>query len=232
MDNKIIPVVWEEDWEDVVSKLRQLDGLADRVSFDIMDGRFVRKYAWDDPEKLKTIKFDYEYDGHLFLKEPEDDFMDWVKGGLGRFYFHYEAMEGKPELEDDYGRELEAIEHLIREIRSYKRDVGIALLPDQDWQPIIDYIRKVDVVLLLTAKSWIKRRRFLDQSLEEIKSLRKYYEDLDIAVRGCINEDNIEEVKEAGANLFYVNDYIWESDDPKEAYKTLEDLVTEEEEED
>lgn len=229
MDYKVIPTIWEEDYSEIYKKLQAVEDVADRVLFDIMDGRFVRKYSWDNPDDLKTKKLDLNYEGHFLTKDPEENYFDWVRGGLARIYFHYQAMEGKLEVEDDYGRTLEAIPHLIKQIRSYKREVGIALLPDVDWQPIIDYIGQVDCVFLLTAKTWIKRKRFLEDVLPKIKSLRKFYKELDVAVQGCIDPENIEILKEAGANIFYVNDYIWEQDDPEKAIENLKEKVVEEE---
>ena len=230
MDYQVIPTIWEEDYEEVYKKLKGVEDVAERVLFDIMDGRFVRKYSWTNPHDLKAKKFDLNYEGHLMTKDPEDKYYDWIQGGLSRIYFHYDAMKDKPEVEDEYGRKLDAIPNLIKEIKGYKREVGIALLPDVDWQPIIDHMNDIDCVLLLTAKTWIKRRKFLEDTIPKVKSLRKFYEELDIAVQGCIDPENIESLKEAGANTFYVNDYIWESDDPEEAFETLQDIVKEEDE--
>lgn len=228
MDKEIIPTIWEEEFPQVLEKLRAVEPFAERVLFDIMDGRFVRKYSWDDPEDLKTVKLDLSFDAHLYMKDPEKQYLEWVKGGIQRIFFHYEALEDKPEVEDDYGRKMGAIEAFIREVHNYKREVGIALLPDTDWQPIIDYMRDVDFVLILTAKNWIKRRKFLEETVEKVESLRKFYEDLDIAVEGCLDEEAFDKIHDAGANIFYIRDYFWEGDNPEQRYKKLDDKISEE----
>lgn len=230
MKYQIIPTIWEEEFDKVVAKMQQVEGVADRVLFDIMDGKFVRKRSWDDPAQLKTVKIDLAYDVHLYVSKPEEVYFDWIKGGCGRIIFHYEAMKDKPKVKDEHGRKIDAIRYLIKEIHSFKRDAGIALLPATDWQPIIDYMEEIDYVVLMTAKTWIKRKKFLDKVLNRVKSLRKFYQDLDIAVEGCLDQETLEQVFKAGANIFYVGDYLWEAENCREAFEGLKEIITEEKE--
>jgi ribulose-phosphate 3-epimerase len=60
---------------------------------------------------------------------------------------------------------------------------------------------------------------------DKIKRLRKLRPDLDIEVDGGIKPDTIEEVCEAGANMFVSGSYLVNSDNVKERIRILEQKI-------
>ena len=120
--------------------------------------------------------------------------------------FHIEAVKD----------EEEAIE-LIDYIKSNNCKVGIALNPATDIKKVLDLLDKVHMVLVMTVVPGEGGQPLMEDTLSKISELKKYIDennlDIDIEADGGIKLDNVQSVKDAGANIIVSGTGIVKQDD-------------------
>ncbi len=67
-------------------------------------------------------------------------------------------------------------------------------------------------------------QKFQENVLEKIRTLRARDPRVIIEVDGGITLDVARRVKEAGANVLVSSSYIWNSSNPKEAFRALQEV--------
>ena len=67
-------------------------------------------------------------------------------------------------------------------------------------------------------------QKFKEDQLEKITVLRQKFPDAKIIVDGGVNLENALAIKNAGADILVSASYIWNSENPKEAYRKLCEL--------
>ena len=66
---------------------------------------------------------------------------------------------------------------------------------------------------------------FLSDTLDKIKKIREFAENIPIEVDGCMDPENIKFASGAGANVFATGSYIFKSDDVDKALRELHDAI-------
>ena len=81
------------------------------------------------------------------------------------------------------------------------------------------------MVLIMTVEPGKGRQELIPETIKKVEELKQYlYEndlDLNIEVDGGINDTNIEQLKEAGADIIVAGTYIVSAENPKEAINKL-----------
>ena len=84
------------------------------------------------------------------------------------------------------------------------------------------YIHKV---LVMSVEPGEGGQKFIENTIEKVKNLSNYIEEnkyeIDIEVDGGINSENAYKLKEMGANILVAGTYIINSQNMKEAIKSL-----------
>lgn len=179
---------------------------ANSVHLDVMDGKFVSQKTFDH-ELVKKIKTNMKKIVHLMVKQPEKIVDKYVKAGSDEIIFHIEAMRSPKKL--------------IEKLKKKEVKVGIALNPETPLKKIEPYLKNVDLVLVMTVHPGKGGQKMLKAPIKKVKSIRKKFPMLDIAVDGGVNADNAHEVIEAGANILIAGSYVFNNDDPKLAIDLL-----------
>lgn len=77
----------------------------------------------------------------------------------------------------------------------------------------------------MTVEPGLGGQKLIPETLGKVKTLKKYIQEhgieIDIEVDGGIKQENIEDAKNAGADIFVVGTAIVESDDINQAIHTL-----------
>jgi ribulose-phosphate 3-epimerase len=173
-----------------------------------MDGKFVSNNSLDFDFRLPEKK--YMYEAHLMIDDPEK----WVDENWERVdtvIAHFESVKNP--------------ERIIESVKKKGKKIAFALNPETDTDLILNYIDSIDQVLVMTVNPGFYGSKFLPQMSDKIKRLRKLRPDLDIEVDGGIKPDTIEEVCEAGANMFVSGSYLVNSDNVKERIRILEQKI-------
>ena len=169
----------------------------DYIHIDYMDGIFVDNKEFTIEEiktlsKISTKKLDI----HIMAENPEPIIQELKDLNIEYITIHYEI--NKP---------LDKIINLIHN-QGYK--CGISIKPKTDPKNIIEYLKKIDLVLIMSVEPGKGRQKFIPDVLNKIKELKQ--NNLIIEIDGGINDTNIEELKNI-VDIVVVGSYITNSSD-------------------
>lgn len=184
---------------------------------DVMDGNFVKNNTIELMERyadsLKNIT-NIPLDIHLMVKDIKKYVDEFASCMPRNITFHIEATENKEE----------AIQ-LIKYIKEQDCKVGIAVNPETDITEIYDLIPLVHNVMIMTVEPGKGGQTFITDMTKKIAKLKSYITDnnldTEIEVDGGINLDNIQEVKNAGADIAVVGTFLINSKDYKDTINKL-----------
>ena len=181
----------------------------DYFHIDVMDGKFVEADTTAKMEKyseyLNHITL-IPLDVHLMVenvKEYVDKFLVFKPNTIT---FQIEALKTKQEVID-----------IIKYIQSNNCKAGIAIKPNTKIEEITEYLPYLHQVTIMTVEPGKGGQKLIESTIDKISELKKYIEesnlDIDIEADGGINTDNVEKVKQTGANIIVAGTAIIDSED-------------------
>ena len=212
---KISPSILSADFSQLGSEIKRLEeGGADMIHVDVMDGHFVPNLTIGPPVIKNLRKYTkIPFDVHLMISPVHKYIKDYADAGADIITIHPEATES---LEDS-----------IKEIRNYKKKVGVSLNPDTKLEVIDKNLDKIDLVLIMSVHPGFGGQKFISNVLKKIKDLSNIKKerklDFDIEVDGGINFSNSKDVINAGANILVSGTTVFRENngDLKKNIKTL-----------
>jgi len=181
----------------------------DYFHIDVMDGKFVEADTTAKMEKyseyLNHITL-IPLDVHLMVenvKEYVDKFLVFKPNTIT---FQIEALKTKQEVID-----------IIKYIQSNNCKAGIAIKPNTKIEEITEYLQYLHQVTVMTVEPGKGGQKLIESTIDKISELNKYIEennlDIDIEADGGININNVEKIKQAGANIIVAGTAIIDSED-------------------
>ena len=173
------------------------------LHIDVMDGDFVPSISFGMPV-IKSIRKESKlfFDVHLMVTEPERYIRDFVDCGADSITVHAEACED--------------LERTIEQIREAGVKVGVSIKPATPVNDISHMLEDVDMVLVMTVQPGFGGQKYLEECTEKIQELHDLIQDenlnVDIQVDGGINDETMETVLKAGANLVVAGSYVFKDD--------------------
>ena len=202
---QISPSILSADFSQLGAEIQRLEeGGADMIHVDVMDGHFVPNLTIGPPvikalRKNCSLKFDV----HLMISPVHKYIEDYANAGADIITIHPEATEN---LEDS-----------IKKIKELKKKVGVSLNPNSKIELIINYLNKIDLVLIMSVNPGFGGQKFMPEVLDKIKELKKIQKEknlnYDIEIDGGINFDNCKIAIEAGANILVSGTTVFKSND-------------------
>lgn len=191
--------------------LGKVEGFADRVQMDIIDGKFV-PVETVMPEVLLSIETMAEVEAHLMVVEPREWVERCVAAGVTTVYGQVEKMTDKLDF--------------ITKAEEAGMKTGLAFDLDTPLTGLDEWVNLVDSILLLSVKAGAQGQEFNDAVLEKIKKVRKLSPSVTIIIDGGLNEETIKKCLEAGGEKmeFAVGSEILTADNPVEVYRRLENI--------
>ena len=170
---------------------------ASYVHVDIMDGKFTDS-VFDPIEELKHTVLSKKLDVHLMTL----DVLNWIEklNNLNIRYitFHSEISENKKKI--------------IEYIKSQKIKVGMAINPETKVSSIKQYLKDLDLVLVLGVNPGKGGQEFILNTIdkiEELKNLKKEFGyKYKIEVDGGINDENAKLVEKAGCDIIVCGSFV------------------------
>lgn len=136
------------------------------------------------------------------VSAPERYIKDFAECGADSITVHAEACED--------------LERAIQLIRDAGAEVGISIKPATPVNDISHFLDDVDTVLVMTVQPGFGGQKYIEDCTEKIQELRELIqkEDLDVNIQvdGGINDDTLETVIRAGANLLVAGSYVFQGD--------------------
>ncbi len=212
--NEIIPGVLETEWQEIEKKLELLKPVAKTVHIDLIDDKFAHNQTFFDPQPFKKYADYFFLELHMMVDDPLKYIKSWSEVGFKRFIGQIERMPDPVKFIAD--------SQLVGE-------VGLAL----DTQTSVEQFKNLnidtldlDCILVMTVKAGFSGQQFMPEMLDKVKDLRALSDTLCIEVDGGLNEQTIRAVWEAGANRFVTTSSLFEAEDIKKQFITLQKKIT------
>ena len=209
--NQVIPGILEKEWEEIEKKLEAIKAFAKSAHIDIIDGKFVDNLTYLNLSSFKPFSSDLFLEAHLMVENPIEYLKPLSDAGFRRFIGHVEKMTDIAEFVAE-GQIL--------------GEVGLALDGPTDINVLDDTnMDDLDCLLVYTSeKVGHAGPPLLPERLEKIKKLREKTS-IPIEADGGVKENTIRQALGAGAIRFVATSFIWNSDNPKEAFEKLKYLL-------
>jgi ribulose-phosphate 3-epimerase len=205
---KIAPSILAADFSKLGEEIRGVESISDRIHVDVMDGDFVPNLSMG-PCVVQSIRpiTKLPLEVHLMVTRPDKLYKSFIDAGADSIVFHLETVP------------YEMVVGFIKEIRSHKVKVGIAINPQTSTQYIKPYAKHLDTVVCMTVKPGFAGQKFLDGSLERIKELKQIIKDAneisfgsgscELEVDGGVNKENQKLCIEAGADVLVMGSALF-----------------------
>ena len=200
---QISPSILSADFSQLGAEIKRLEeGGADMIHVDVMDGHFVPNLTIGPPviralKKQCSLKFDV----HLMISPVHKYIEAYSDAGADIITIHPEATDN--------------LDESILKIKSLNKKVGVSLNPKTKIDLIIDYLEKIDLVLIMSVNPGFGGQKFMPEVLDKIRELKKIQSknnlNFDIEIDGGINFDNCQLVIEAGANILVSGTTVFKS---------------------
>jgi ribulose-phosphate 3-epimerase len=157
-----------------------------------MDGHFVPNLTIG-PEVIKKLRplTKKIFDVHLMISPVDNFIKDFAEAGADIITFHPEATSD--------------VSKTIRLIKDQNKKVGISLKPKSSIDLVVDFMDKIDLVLIMSVEPGFGGQKFMPEVLEKTKAVRdlinKKNFNVDVEIDGGINFENCSKAKDAGANI-------------------------------
>ena len=213
MNLRIAPSILAADFARLAEEIESVEAAgAHMLHVDVMDGRFVPNITIGPPV-VQSIRKETKLplDVHLMVNQPDRFVEAFVKAGSTSLTVHVEAVNH--------------LDRTIELIRSYGIEVGVALNPATPIGSIEHVIDLVDMALIMTVNPGFGGQKFIPYTVRKIRRLRELVDQRGlttlIEVDGGVNDETLEEVVGAGAEVLVVGSAIFGAEDPGRRVKEM-----------
>lgn len=188
------------DYRSIIKKIESLN--FDGLHFDVMDGQFVRNFAFS-PNIIKSLRklTALTFNVHLEIMDP-GQFLDiFIEAGSDIITIHPGATD--------------SVERELKYLRAKNIKSSIALDPEVSAEEIFSYLPLTDLVIVMSVYPGFGKQKFNTGSLDKIEQLKSMIKskklDTKIAVDGSINERTSKMVIERGADILIYGSSIFKN---------------------
>ncbi len=213
---KIAPSILSADFARLGEEVKDiLDGGADYVHVDAMDGVFVPNISIGVPvvKSLRKAFPEAFLDVHLMITEPLRYAETFAKAGASLLMFHVESDTA------------ENITEAIVRTKALGVKVGLTVKPATPAEAIEPWLKDLDMVLVMTVEPGFGGQSFMADQLPKIRRIREMIESVnpacELEVDGGVAPDTAPLVIEAGANVLVAGSAVFGKPDRAAIIETL-----------
>jgi ribulose-phosphate 3-epimerase len=202
--SSIVPTVTAFTMQEYRQQLEQIQGFAQRIHIDFMDGVFAPTVSvgindvWWQPGPMVDL--------HVMYQNPLDHLEDLVALHPDMIIVHAEAHQ--------------CLEFL-RELDGLGIKKGLALLKDTTVESVLELIPMLDHVLIFSGDLGHFGGTAELSLLSKVTALRALKPSLEIGWDGGINRTNARDLADGGVDVLNVGGAIQKAENPEMAYDTL-----------
>ena len=203
---KIAPSILSADFSKMGEEVRALEKQgADIIHLDVMDGVFVNNITFgikmvEDIRRHTSLPLDC----HLMIVHPEKYVERFAKAGADIITVHFEACQDN-------------LKEVLSLIKSTGVKCGAVINPDTPVEKIKDVVALCDMVLVMSVFPGFGGQKFIPTALDKLRALRAIIDEsgreIDLEIDGGVTEENVREIKAAGANVIVAGNTIFKATD-------------------
>ena len=190
---KISPSILSADFSKLGKEINNLEKAgADFIHIDVMDGHFVPNITIG-PDVVRKLRkhTSLPFDVHLMISPVDHFIKNFAEAGADIITIHPEATKN---LIDS-----------INKIKSFNKKVGVSINPETAIEKIIPILSSLDLVLIMSVNPGFGGQKFIENTLEKVKLLRKEIDNkkfkTQIEIDGGINFENSQKAVKAGVDI-------------------------------
>tara|TARA_Y100000590_G_C15409146_1_gene896897 strand:- start:162 stop:821 length:660 start_codon:yes stop_codon:yes gene_type:complete len=190
---KISPSILSADFSKLGSEIQNLEkAKADLIHIDVMDGHFVPNITIGPEVISKLRKYtSLPFDVHLMIAPVDNFIKNFADAGADIITIHPEATN------DLIGS--------IKKIKSFGKKAGVSLNPKTSIDKVLPVLNLIDLVLIMSVNPGFGGQKFISETLEKVKILRKEIDNkklkTQIEIDGGINFENAKIAIKAGVDI-------------------------------
>lgn len=201
------------DFNNIKFELNRInDSSIKYVHIDIMDGYFVEKNT-ENLFNMKTISqfTNKKIDIHFMVKKPKIFITNFLKYNPDIISFHIESEEN--------------ISKNISLIKSHGIKCGIAINPETDIHTLNNYLKDIDIILIMSVVPGKGGQKFVNSTFKKIKSIKekllKINPKIKLEIDGGVNNLNSKSLNKSGADILVSGSYLINQKNIKKAAISL-----------
>ena len=190
---------------------------ADLIHVDVMDNHFVPNLTFGPPvvRQIQAISAK-PLDIHLMIENVDRWAPGYAEMGAFSVTFHLEATSEPFEL--------------ARKLRSIGARAGIAIKPNTPVDPLLEHLSEFDQLLVMTVEPGFGGQKLIHETLPKVAAARsrilRESAAVWLQVDGGIDESNIAQVSELGADTFVAGSAVFNKPDRASQIEQLRALAT------
>ncbi|NLE07436.1 MAG: hypothetical protein GX627_02385 [Parcubacteria group bacterium] len=221
---EIIPAIIPQDLDEIRKKFGRVLGLAKKVQVDILDGQYAPVKSWpfieknsDDLFKMAKgeLKFpfidEFLVQIDLMVLHPVEYLNDFISLGAKSFVIHIDSTNH--------------IRECLSMIKGLDCKVGLGIKPSVDTALLEPFMEQIDFVQFMGNDKIGYNGVELDNSvINKIKYFHHKNREMPIQIDIGVSEETIPILKSIGVTSFISCSAIFNSLDPEESFKKMQNL--------
>ncbi len=202
---KISPSILAADFSRLEDEIKKIEGCADYIHLDVMDGHFVPNLSFGYPvvEAVRRIT-NLPIDVHLMVTNPAQHVEGFSKFNPEIIIVHYEVCNN--------------LYRILQRIRELGSKAFVAINPHTPVFVLDDILEYLDGVLVMSVNPGFSGQKFIERSLHKVRLLSEMRNarnlEFEIMVDGGVSPSNASDLIKVGADILVMGSAVFRAGDP------------------
>jgi len=236
MKEKIIPSAPFKNMAEIEVLAHKSKGKVERIQIDVCDGKFVKNTSWpfteyakpdfeklgkrDDLDVFLPLWENLDYSVDLMVENPEKYIESFLVYGIDEVIIHYRSLQNVDE-------QFATISKMCED---FDLNLVLAIDVQTDFEKFLDFANKhsesIKAFQVMGIENiGVQGQDFAEESLAIVEKLKINFPEKNIYFDGGINDETIEDLKNAGVDIFCVGSYLTKADDFTWNLQTLKQIL-------